>query len=83
MQDVNIAFSELEQTIRELELKGNEMDHRKLRPFYEKVQELDLLIAIHPPNVVAGADRMRRYWLSNLIGNSLTTSQQRQPRRRY
>ena len=35
--------------------------------------ELDAFMLIHPVNV-AGADRLRSYYLSNLIGNPLDTT---------
>jgi len=82
MQDVDKAVVELERAIHELRLKaveigsninGKNLDEPEFWPFYEKAQELDIPIYVHPLNV-AGADRMQRYWLANLIGNALDTS---------
>jgi len=82
MQDVGKAVLELERAVQDLGLKaveigsniaGKNLGEKDLRPFYEKVQALDVPIYVHPTNV-AGTDRMQRYWLRNLIGNPLETS---------
>ena len=82
LQDISKAVIELERAVRELGLKaveilsninGKNMDEPELWPFYEKAQELDIPIYVHPGNV-AGADRMRKYWLVNLVGYPLDTS---------
>jgi len=82
MQNVSEAVQELERSVHELGLKavevlsninGKNLDEPELWPFYQKAQDLDIPIFVHPHNV-AGADRMRKYWLANLIGNPLDTS---------
>lgn len=82
MQAVDEAVLELERAVRELGLKaveiisninGKNLDEAEFWPFYQKAQELDILVYVHPMRV-AGADRMRKYWLANLIGNPLDTS---------
>ncbi|MFC1957408.1 amidohydrolase family protein [Chloroflexota bacterium] len=82
MQDISKAVIELERAVHELDLKaveilsninGKNLDESEFWPFYEKAQELDILIYVHPGNV-AGAERMRKYWLTNLVGYPLDTS---------
>ncbi len=82
IQDSGQAVKELERSIFQLGLKGVEiptningmnLDDRSLWPFYAKAQELGIPIMVHPVNVGA-ADRLQRYYLSNLIGNPLDTS---------
>lgn len=82
IQDPVAAVPELERAIKTLGLKGVEigtninglnLDDRSLWPFYRKVQELDVPIMVHPINVAA-ADRLGKYYLSNLVGNPLDTS---------
>ncbi|MFC1847671.1 amidohydrolase family protein [Chloroflexota bacterium] len=82
LQDISKAVIELERAVRELDLRaveiisninGKNLDEPELRPFYEKAQELDIPIYVHPGNV-AGAERMQKYWLVNLVGYPLDTS---------
>ena len=84
MQDVSKAVGELERAVRELGLKavairtninGKNLDEREFWPFYQKAQELDVPIYTHPEGKrAAGADRLQKYWLTNLIGNPLDTT---------
>ncbi len=82
LQDPQAAADELERAMNILEMKGVEissnvngknLDALELWPFYEKAQELEAFIFVHPTNV-AGIDRMPKYHLRNLIGNPLDTS---------
>ena len=82
MQNVRRAIPELERSVECLGLRGVEigsniagknLDEQEFWPFYAKVQALDVPIYVHPTNV-AGADRMQKYWLRNLVGNPLETS---------
>ncbi len=77
MQSVPDAIAELERAVGELGMRGVEictninglnLDEEQYLPFFEKVQELDVPITFHPTRV-AGADRLRSYYLQNLIGN--------------
>jgi aminocarboxymuconate-semialdehyde decarboxylase len=52
---------------------GKNLDDPALEPLWATAAELDALILIHPYNV-AGADRLRSYYLNNLIGNPLDTT---------
>jgi aminocarboxymuconate-semialdehyde decarboxylase len=84
MQDMSLAVPELERAVKELGLQGvqiiasvngRNLDEPEFAPFYRKVQELDVPIFIHPRGeVAAGAERMQKYFLGNLIGNPLETT---------
>ena len=52
---------------------GRNLDDPRFEPLWATAAELDALILIHPGNV-AGADRLRAYYLNNLIGNPLDTT---------
>jgi len=52
---------------------GRNLDDPRFEPLWATAAELDALILIHPGNV-AGADRLRAYYLTNLIGNPLDTT---------
>jgi aminocarboxymuconate-semialdehyde decarboxylase len=52
---------------------GRNLDDPRFEPLWTVAAELDALILIHPGNV-AGADRLRAYYLTNLIGNPLDTT---------
>ncbi|HEY7678253.1 MAG TPA: amidohydrolase family protein [Candidatus Methylomirabilis sp.] len=54
-------------------INGRELDDPALHPFFARCAELRMPVFIHPI-VVAGADRMTRYYLRNLIGNLVDTS---------
>ena len=82
LQDPNLALDELDRAINQLGLRGLEimsningrdLDAPELMPFYKEVETMDVPVFIHPANV-AGADRMKKYHLANLIGNPLDTT---------
>ncbi len=82
LQDPAAAAEELKRAVGMLGMKGVEiasniagveLDNPALSPFYAVVQELDVPILIHP-HAVAGADRMKEYYLRNLVGNPLDTT---------
>ena len=54
-------------------IAGKNLDDPSFEPLWAAAQELDAFMMIHPGNV-AGADRLRSYYLGNLIGNPLDTT---------
>jgi aminocarboxymuconate-semialdehyde decarboxylase len=52
---------------------GKNLDDPSFEPLWAAAAELDAWMMIHPGNV-AGADRLRAYYLGNLIGNPLDTT---------
>jgi len=54
-------------------VNGKNLDDPSFEPVWAAAAELDAFMVIHPGNV-AGADRLRSYYLNNLIGNPLDTT---------
>jgi aminocarboxymuconate-semialdehyde decarboxylase len=54
-------------------VNGKNLDDPALEPVWAAAAELGAFMLIHPTNV-AGADRLRSYYLNNLIGNPLDTT---------
>ena len=54
-------------------IAGTNLDDRSFEPVWATAAELGVFMMIHPNNV-AGADRLRSYYLNNLIGNPLDTT---------
>jgi len=52
---------------------GKNLDDPSFEPLWATAAELDAFMVVHPGNV-AGADRLRSYYLGNLIGNPLDTT---------
>jgi aminocarboxymuconate-semialdehyde decarboxylase len=52
---------------------GKNLDDPSFEPLWAAAAELDAFMVIHPGNV-AGADRLKSYYLGNLIGNPLDTT---------
>src|SRR4030095_1358508 len=82
LQDVGEAIRELDRLVKRhrmasflipASVHGKNFDEPEFFPFFERAQELDVLIFIHP-HEVAAADRLKRYALTNLIGNPLETT---------
>ncbi len=82
MQAPDQAAAELRRAIRTLGLhgamiasnvNGKNLDDPSFEPVWAVAEELDAWMMIHPGNV-AGADRLRSYYLNNLIGNPLDTT---------
>jgi aminocarboxymuconate-semialdehyde decarboxylase len=78
LQDAELAVTELRRAVTELGLRGVMVgdnvagalwDEPRFRPFWAAAQELDALVLLHqaPPTMVSSA--VRRYHLSNTIGN--------------
>jgi aminocarboxymuconate-semialdehyde decarboxylase len=82
LQDVERAVQELSYATRELGLKGvvvgsnvngHGFDEEQFWPFFEKIQELDIPIFIHP-NDPAGTERVRRYYIINFLAYPLEST---------
>ena len=82
MQAPEKAADELKRAMTKLGLRGTmfasnimgkNLDDPSFEPVWATAEELGAFIFIHPNNV-AGADRMKSYYLNNLIGNPLDTT---------
>ncbi len=82
MQAPQMAADELRRAMTKLGLhgamiasnvNGKNLDDPSFEPLWAAAAELDAFLMIHPGNV-AGADRLRSYYLGNLIGNPLDTT---------
>jgi aminocarboxymuconate-semialdehyde decarboxylase len=82
MQAPDQAAAELRRALTKLGLrgamigsnvKGKNLDDPSFEPLWATAAELDAWMMVHPGNV-AGADRLRSYYLGNLIGNPLDTT---------
>ena len=54
-------------------VKGINLDDAMFEPLWACAEELGAIMFIHPNNI-AGADRLKSYYLANLIGNPLDTT---------
>jgi aminocarboxymuconate-semialdehyde decarboxylase len=84
LQDPDLAIAELEYVIRKLNFKGveingsvNGMDltdgRLGLEKFFAKVQELDVILFMHPTGYTQG-ERLLDHYFNNVIGNPLETT---------
>jgi aminocarboxymuconate-semialdehyde decarboxylase len=82
MQAPKAAADELKRSITKLNLKGAQigsningknLDDPSFEPVWQVANEHAAFFMIHPNNV-AGVDRMKSYYLNNLIGNPLDTT---------
>jgi aminocarboxymuconate-semialdehyde decarboxylase len=82
MQSAELAAAELRHAMQNLGLRGamigsnidgRNLDDPGLEPVWATAAELGAFILVHPVRV-AGADRLKSYYLTNLIGNPLDTS---------
>ncbi len=84
LQDASLAVSELEYCVKKLGLRGVEINpsvngldltDRKLNleKFFSKVQDLDVLIFMHPIGFTQG-ERLMNHYFNNVIGNPLETT---------
>lgn len=80
IQEGEAGLAEMERAIRELDLRGvtiasqvmgQSLDSPRLRDFYRKVQELDVVIFVHPASVPAGYEWTRDYDLARILGREL------------
>src|SRR5690348_3780530 len=82
MQSPEKAADELKRAMTKLGLRGTmfasnimgkNLDDPSFEPLWVTAEEMGAFVFIHPNNV-AGADRMKSYYLNNLIGNPLDTT---------
>lgn len=82
MQAADLAVKELERCVKELgmpgvqigtHVNGKNLDHEDLFPVFECAQDLDAAIFVHPWDMMA-RDRMKKYWLSWLVGMPAETA---------
>lgn len=82
LQDVGLAVAELDRVVQDLGLQGveiatnicgSELDAPQLDPFWARVEAFGLPVLIHPHHV-PGVERMRDYYLRNLVGNPVETA---------
>ena len=82
MQAPGLAADELRRAMRKLGLRGAQigsnvngrnLDDPALEPLWAAADELAAFIMVHPTQV-AGAERLKSYYLTNLIGNPLDTT---------
>jgi aminocarboxymuconate-semialdehyde decarboxylase len=82
MQAPGLAADELRRAMRKLGLRGAQigsningrnLDDPALEPLWATADELAAFIMVHPTQV-AGAERLKSYYLTNLIGNPLDTT---------
>jgi aminocarboxymuconate-semialdehyde decarboxylase len=82
MQAPKLAADELQRAMVALGLKGAQigsningrnLDDPALEPVWAAANDLNAFIMVHPTGV-AGAERLRSYYLANLIGNPLDTT---------
>jgi len=82
MQAPKAAADELERAVGKLGLKGMQigsningknLDEPEFEPVWAVANQHAAFCMVHPNNV-AGIDRMRKYYLNNLIGNPLDTT---------
>jgi aminocarboxymuconate-semialdehyde decarboxylase len=82
MQAPELAVQEIERAAKLPGIKGayisthvlgQNLDEKKFWPVYAKCEELGLPIFLHPTNTLA-AERMKKYYLRNFIGNPTETA---------
>ena len=82
MQDGNEAAKELERGMKQLGFKGveiltnvngKELSDPAFAPFWQKAEELDALVMIHPTGFTQ-PQRFARFYFNNVIGNPLDTT---------
>ena len=82
MQDGKRAADELRRAMSKLDLRGamigsnvmgKNLDDPGLAPLWATAEELGAFMFVHPTHV-AGADRLKSYYLNNFIGNPLDTT---------
>jgi aminocarboxymuconate-semialdehyde decarboxylase len=82
LQAPDLAVTELERMVKELNLRGveictnvagAELSDQRFRPFFAKAEELGILIFMHPNGFTEGR-RLAEHYFINLIGNPLEST---------
>lgn len=83
LQDIGLAVKELERIAGELNfpgieirsnVKGTYLGEEQFWPFWEAVEALDLFVFFHPDQPIIGNDKLKDYYLMNLVGNPIETT---------
>jgi aminocarboxymuconate-semialdehyde decarboxylase len=84
LQHPQLAADQLEYSVKNLghrgcmitgNILGQELSDTKFHPFWEKAEELDVVVFIHPRSPKLGQPRLQgRGFLTNMIGNPLETA---------
>lgn len=84
MQSSRATIEELDYAVHKLGIRmveigtnvnGMNLDDEAFRPFFARAAELGVLVQLHPhQDQVAGRERLKKYFLGNLIGNPLDTA---------
>lgn len=82
LQAVDLAIQEMKRCVRQLGLKGIEinsnvngrdLDDPSFRPFFAAAEELGVMLFMHPLGFTQG-QRLSDYYLNNIIGNPLEST---------
>ena len=82
MQDPRAAAAELKRAIRDLGLRGailgthvrgKNLDAPELEPVWEAAESCGAFLLLHPWTI-AGSERLREYYLTNVVGNPFETT---------
>ncbi len=82
LQDPHAAAREIERAVKRghkgvkigTNVRGRNLDDPALDVFWDKVVSLDVPILIHPGDIIGRENRMKDYYLPNLISNPLDTT---------
>jgi aminocarboxymuconate-semialdehyde decarboxylase len=83
LQEINLAVKELERIAGELKFPGIEISSNvngvylgedRFWPFWEAVEALDLFVFVHPDQPSIGNEKLKEYYLINLVGNPIETT---------
>ena len=83
LQEIGFAVKELERIAGELKFPGIEISsnvngvylgEERFWPFWEAVEALDLFVFVHPDQPSIGHEKLKEYYLINLVGNPIETT---------
>jgi aminocarboxymuconate-semialdehyde decarboxylase len=83
LQDIDLTIKELERVAGELRFPGIEISsnlngvylgEERFWPFWEAVEALDLFVFVHPDQPSIGNEKLKEYYLINLVGNPIETT---------